>query len=298
MSYRKIPNLYRSKDILLFKQCYATEKIHGTSAHIKFKEDKLHFFSGGAKHDQFLTLFNQDELLAKFRANAEEHPEVKEITIFGEAFGGKMQGMKETYGPDLKFIAFEVYIHDQWCSVPQAEKIALKFGFEFVPYEIIETTEEAINAAMMSDSVVAVRNGMGTGKMREGVVLRPIAELIYPNGGRVICKHKRPEFAEREHTPRFADPEQLKVLESAKEIADEWTTKMRLDHVLDKLQANTNPHDPDNEPRMEDMNKIIKAMVEDILIEAKGEIVESKELRKQIGTKTVKLFKEHLMKSC
>ena len=151
---------------------------------------------------------------------------------------------------------------------------------------------------MMSDSVVAVRNGMGTGKMREGVVLRPIAELIYPNGGRVICKHKRPEFAEREHTPRFADPEQLKVLESAKEIADEWTTKMRLDHVLDKLQANTNPHDPDNEPRMEDMNKIIKAMVEDILIEAKGEIVESKELRKQIGTKTVKLFKEHLMKSC
>ena len=73
---------------------------------------------------------------------------------------------------------------------------------------------------------------------------------------------------------------------------------MRLDHILDKLQANKNPHDPDNEPRMKDMNKIIQAMISDIFTEAKGEIVESKELKKQIGTKTVKLFKEHLMKSC
>jgi pyruvoyl-dependent arginine decarboxylase (PvlArgDC) len=29
MSYRHIQNLYRSTEILLFRQCYATEKIHG-----------------------------------------------------------------------------------------------------------------------------------------------------------------------------------------------------------------------------------------------------------------------------
>ena len=29
IGYRKIENLYRSKDILLFKQCYASEKVHG-----------------------------------------------------------------------------------------------------------------------------------------------------------------------------------------------------------------------------------------------------------------------------
>ena len=46
---------------------------------------------------------------------------------------------------------------------------------------------------------------------------------------------------------------------------------------------------------MEHSNKIIKAMIEDVLREAAGEIVESKELRKAIGAKTIKLFKQHLM---
>ena len=132
------------------------EKIHGTSAHVRYHSgvtdaagtvDKLHFFSGGAKHDQFVALFNQEELLNRFHENAKEHPETKSLTIFGEAYGGKMQGMKDTYGPDLKFIAFEVCVNDEWMGVQQAEKIALGLGFEFVHFEIIDTTEEAINQA-------------------------------------------------------------------------------------------------------------------------------------------------------
>ena len=37
-------------------------------------------------------------------------------------------------------------------------------------------------------------------------------------------------------------------------------------------------------------------MVEDIYVEGKGEIVESREVAKAIGTKTVKLYKEYLRK--
>ncbi len=295
MSYRHIENLYKNKNILLFRQCYALEKIHGTSAHVKYKqpEDKLIFFSGGANYETFLALFNQEELLAKFRENAKEFANTKSITIYGEAYGGKLQAMSHTYGPNLKFAAFEVQINEEWLCVPRAEKIAQKFGCEFVYYEIIDTTEEAINKAMMADSVQAVRNGMGTGHMREGVVLRPLVELVHPSvdgggGGRIICKHKRPEFAERVNTPKFADPEQLKVLEEANDIADEWVTAMRLEHVLDALGLAS--------PQMEDAQKIIKGMVEDVEREAKSEIVTSKESRKAIGKKTIKLFKEYLMK--
>ena len=32
MAYMHIENLYRNQNILLFKQCYCLEKIHGTSA--------------------------------------------------------------------------------------------------------------------------------------------------------------------------------------------------------------------------------------------------------------------------
>ena len=285
MSYRHIENLYRNRNILLFKQCYALCKVHGTSSNVKYSNDKLSFFSGGANHEHFVSLFNQEELLSKFRENAKQHPNTQSVTIYGEAYGGKMQGMKDTYGPNLKFISFEILINDNdWFSVPQAEKFASSFGLDFVPYELIDATEEAINNAMMADSVVAVRNGMGTGKMREGVVLRPTVELIHPNDGRIICKYKRPEFSEREHTPKFTDPEQLKVLEKAKEIVDEWVVPERLRHILDAFPNS----------KMEDINKIIKAMVEDVYREAKSEIVESKEVNKQIGKKTVKLFKRYL----
>ena len=37
MAYHHIDNLYRNQDVLLFKEVYALEKIHGTSAHVSFK---------------------------------------------------------------------------------------------------------------------------------------------------------------------------------------------------------------------------------------------------------------------
>ena len=285
MSYRSIPNLYKSRDVLLFKQCYAMEKIHGTSAHIKYNHTKreLSFFSGGSKYDQFIALFDQQKLLEAFSTNAEEH-DVNCITIYGEAYGGKLQGMSKTYGPNIKFIAFEVQADEQWFGVEQANRVATRLGFEFVHYRLIDATEEAISAEILLDSVQAIRNGMGEGHMREGVVLRAPIELFLHNGGRIICKHKRPEFAEREHTPRILAPEDLKILEDANAIADEWVTPMRFAHILDAFP----------EPSLEQANKIIRAMMEDVVREASGEIVDSKEARRAIGKKTIKLLKEFL----
>jgi hypothetical protein len=78
------------------------------------------------------------------------------------------------------------------------------------------------------------------------------------------------------------------VLEQAEAIADEWVTEMRLTHVLDKLG---NPADMSATP------KVITAMLEDVLREASGEIVESKEARKAIGARAVKLYKTRIMGS-
>ncbi len=35
---------------------------------------------------------------------------LEEVTIYGEGFGGKMQGMSDTYGKELRFVAFDVKI--------------------------------------------------------------------------------------------------------------------------------------------------------------------------------------------
>ena len=58
MGYLHIDNLYKNQTIMLFKECYAMEKIHGTSAHVgwKFETKQVNFFTG-ENHKLFLCGF-------------------------------------------------------------------------------------------------------------------------------------------------------------------------------------------------------------------------------------------------
>jgi hypothetical protein len=183
--------------------------------------------------------------------------------------------MKDTYGEHLRFIAFEVKIDDRWLSVPQAEEIVKQLGLEFIHYVKIPTQLEYLDKERDSDSIQAIRNGVGAGKKREGIVLRPLVEVTKNNGERIIAKHKRDDFRETK-SKRSLDPDKLKVLEKAKEVAEEWVVPMRLNHILDKIQ----------EPSMEKMGQIIKSMIEDIKREGREEIVWSKQVERAIGRKT------------
>jgi hypothetical protein len=282
MSYLEIQNLYKSQEILQFKKCYAMEKIDGTSAHITFKDGQLLFFSGGASYSEFVALFNEEQLKIKLDAMALND---KSITIYGEAYGGKMQGMKATYGDKLKFIAFEVKIGDSWLNVVKAEKIALALGLEFVHYVEIETTLSEIDKQRDSDSIQAIRNGMGLGHMREGIILRPLDEYCNNCGHRIIAKHKRDEFRETNRPRKVIDTNKLVILKEAKEIADEWVTVERLKHILTNGEL---------DPKIENAGSVIKAMICDIKKEAIGEIEMSKDAEKEISRSTVLLFKQYL----
>jgi len=269
----------------MFKECFAMEKIHGTSAHISWgnEENKsslrpLRFFAGGVKYDNFVALFNQEELTKKF-----EELDINSIIVYGEAYGGKCQGMSEIYGKALTFVVFDVKINDTWLAVPNAHKIAEFLSLEFVAYKRIPTLLAEIDKERDMDSVQAIRNKMGAGHKREGIVLRPIIELKKNNGARIIVKHKNEEFQETKTKREITDPDKLKVLEDAKAIAEEWVTPMRLSNVMSKI--------PDID--ITKMGDIIKAMIEDVEREAKGEIMESKQVRKQIGKKTALMAKEH-----
>jgi len=282
MSYKSILNLYKNQDILMFKECYALEKIEGTSAHIgwKFKQNKINYYHGGANRDNFLDLFNHDFLLAKFQ---EIFPN-SDVVIYGEAYGGKLMGMSKTYGTSLKFIGFEVKIDDVWLNVPNAEDVCKKFNIEFVDYVKISADMESIDAERNKPSTQAKRNGIKGDKLREGIVLRPLVELTLNNGERIVAKHKNKEFMETA-TYREVNPEQLLVLEKAEEIANEWVTEQRMNHILSKLPENLN---------ISNTLMVIKAMTEDIIKESKNEIIESKEAFKVIGTKTAIMFKKRL----
>lgn len=292
MGYLKIPNLYKDQTILLFKECYALEKLHGTSSHLGIMPNEVRFFSGGEKYNNFVALFNQEDLKQRFKTL-----NLERVTVYGEAYGGKQQGMAHTYGPKLKFAAFDVKVSkhteeglkEYWLNVEDAADIVGKLGLEFVAYNRVSTDPESLNHERDLPSRQAVRNGITEPKIAEGVVLRPLQEFMM-NGSRVIAKHKRPEFSERtSKRDSNLTPEQLEVLTKARDIAKEWATPMRLQHVLSKFHANNGR--PANES---DTKAVIQAMVEDVYQEARGEIVESKEVAKAIGSITAKLFFKHL----
>lgn len=83
MGYRHIDNLYKDQRILLFRECFALEKIHGTSAHVSWTEaEGVRFSSGGEKHERFVKLFDEAALRTAFMGLG--HPTV---IVYGEAYG-------------------------------------------------------------------------------------------------------------------------------------------------------------------------------------------------------------------
>jgi hypothetical protein len=258
--------------------------VHNSSSHISWKNQQPAFFAGGEKEENFRKMFDIPVLIEKFKSLLLSYP----ITVYGECYGGRMQGMSKTYGTTLKFIAFEVKIGENWLCVPEAEKIAIQLGIEFVHYRIIPTTIEVIDAEILLDSIQAVRNGLGEGHKREGVVLRPMIELTKNNGARIIAKHKREDFQEtKSKRPLDIDPERLKILDQADKIAEEWVTANRLEHILQQISGE---HD------IRACGQIAKLMVEDVLREGVNEIVDSKEARKAISRKAIELFKDKICK--
>jgi hypothetical protein len=257
--------------------------VHGTSAHLKFADNKITFFSGGETYQKFVDLFHYEELKAKFIEQNLQH-----VTIYGEAYGGKQQGQSYRYGTSLKFVAFDVLVGEySWLSVPDADSIVCALGLEFVHYVKIPATLEAIDAERDAPSVQAVRNGITTHQPREGIVLRPLIPLRKNNGDRIVAKHKGPDDRETQRARKVN--ESLEVLAEADQIAKEFVVKNRLNHVLDKFKA-----EHQRDACIQDTRVVIDRMINDIKAECSGEFVPSKLALREISNHTAVMFKQHL----
>lgn len=310
MGYAHIINLYKAPTFLetAGAEVYAMEKIHGTSAHINVTLDRsitldktkpnfnelarsdygtwdIKHSAGGESHVNFVKAVPMHSAFRKLAHLCCCTP-VEKFTVYGEAYGAKQQGMKATYGDQLKFVAFDVLVDGKWLDVPEAEEFCKELGIEFVHYVKGPNTLEFLNAQRDADSVQAVRNGMGQGKIREGIVVKPLKDVCnYELGERLVVKHKRKEFIETA-TPREVDPSKIVVLAEAEAIANEWVVEERLRHVLDKLIAAGIPME------MKSTKQVKDAMVEDVKRESAGEIVWSSDADKAIGKRTADLFKK------
>lgn len=288
MGYASILNLYADTRILELPECWALEKIHGTSAWITYapatdtKPPKLVFHSG-EQQTAFEALFDKDRLLKIFGLMGGVH-----VNVHGECYGGKIQKNAWRYGDKIRFTAFDVKYDGRWLSIPEAQGIVEMLGLEFVHYVRIPTTLPHIDAERDAASEQAIRNGVtsrdGEFIRREGVVLRPITEMVDRRGNRICAKHKRKEERETK-TERTVNADRVVLLKAAADIAIEWVTENRV--------KNAQSHFPEDKWVITNMRELIRYVHDDVYKEAGTEITPSPENSKEICKRAAILIKQN-----
>jgi hypothetical protein len=116
----------------------------------------------------------------------------KQVTLYGEGYGDKIQKMGKRYIPDdCGFILFDVQIDGLWLARGSVEDIARGLGLKAVPVVFTGPLWKAVEfVANGFDSQVAKEPGTSA----EGLVLRPEIELTDRMGRRIITKIKTKDF--------------------------------------------------------------------------------------------------------
>jgi hypothetical protein len=167
-----------------------TEKIDGTNLRIFWDHEKQIITFGGRQTidnqipKEILTrmqeLFPIELLQTVFPDNS--------VLLFGEGYGGKIQGMGKYYGYEIKFDLFDVLIGRWWLERRAVFDIASKLKIHAVPVLFEGTLLEAIEEINNK-----IKSYFGEFQA-EGLVLRPKTELFARNGRRIITKIKHKDF--------------------------------------------------------------------------------------------------------
>ncbi len=171
-----------------------TEKIDGTNIRIYWDGHRVAFGGRTDKAQIPSSLMVKLEELFGGEVNEqifEEHFGNKEVTLYGEGYGAKIQNGGD-YRPDQGFILFDVNVGGVWLGRENVEAVARYFGIDVVPVVLRGTMQEAIKYVKARPA-----STIGTAKM-EGLVGRPALELLTANSNRLIVKVKVRDFEELE----------------------------------------------------------------------------------------------------
>ena len=193
-SKKLIPGQWRNETVQFLAENYwmFTEKIDGTNIRVHWDGHKV-TFGGRTERAQIpvkLVAFLNETFGGETNAQLfEQKFGETEVTLYGEGYGPGIQN-GGAYRSDVSFILFDALIGDIWLRRDSVEDIAATFGIDAVPVLGIGTLDEAI--AIVKD---APKSTIGTAPM-EGIVARPLVEVLDRCGKRVIVKIKVRDFKE------------------------------------------------------------------------------------------------------
>lgn len=190
-----IEGLFRNEAVeyLADKEWIFTEKIDGTNISVVWDGHRVEFHGRTEKAEIPKHLLAKLEELFGGETNEEMFEQLfgeKNVILFGEGYGAKIQKNGNLYRPDVSFILFDVYLPESgvWLKRESLEDIAKYFGIEVVPVVLTGTIEEAVKFVKSHP-----KSTIGQADM-EGVVGVPSVGLYDREGHRIIIKVKVRDF--------------------------------------------------------------------------------------------------------
>lgn len=188
-----VHGVYRNETIEFLKdnKWVWTEKIDGTNIRVLWDGHSVTFGGRTERASIPAHLVNRLNELFGGEQNAQVFEQMfgeREVMIFGEGYGAKIQN-GGNYIPDgVDFIMFDLFINDNYQSRENVEGCAKALGVKVVPIVGEGTLNEAV--AFVKGHP---KSTIGTADM-EGLVCRPAVELRDRCGNRVIVKIKWNDF--------------------------------------------------------------------------------------------------------
>lgn len=171
-----------------------TEKVDGTNVRVFWDGHAVTFGGRTDKAQIPASLVNKLNEYFGGEANAQLFEQTfgeREVELFGEGYGAKIQ-KGGNYIPDaVDFILFDVMVGDNYQPRESVESVAETFGLKVVPIVGEGTILEAVDFVKSNPKSAIAAN---PDYDMEGIVCRPNVELRDRCGNRVIVKIKWHDF--------------------------------------------------------------------------------------------------------
>lgn len=172
-----------------------TEKVDGTNVRVYWDGHKVSFHGRTDKAN--LPPFLVEKLTEIFATNEMEQVleqmfGEKEVILFGEGYGNKIQKCGAGYIPDgVDFILFDVKVGGVYLSFSNVVQIGKALGVKVVPFVCLCTIDEAV-AFVKSHPVSLIASAKNL--LMEGLVGQPEVPLRDGNHDRIMVKIKVRDF--------------------------------------------------------------------------------------------------------
>jgi RNA ligase (TIGR02306 family) len=113
----------------------------------------------------------------------------RQVILFGEVFGSKVQNLHYGRVGALGFAAFDLIVDGRYADADEFGAVCARYGVPVCP--VVYRGPYSIDAVK---AVSGGRTTFGADHIREGVVVRPVRERTDPKVGRVILKYLSDEY--------------------------------------------------------------------------------------------------------